>query len=197
MQDGQNLFDPATAFAGQDWEADRIADELIDRDEIRPLIIAGVWHAGIGRIEEYTEGVDRYLERLLRQVKPFVDSTWPTDCSAAIGGSSLGGLVSMHAGLRYPRTFRKLAVMSPSVWWNDRAIVRMAQAYRSPRRPQIWLDSGTDESPDTIPDLQLLRDALLEKEWGERLVYREYLGADHSERAWRDRFPDVLRWLFP
>lgn len=196
MQDGQNLFDPATAFAGQDWEADAIADGLIERGELRPLIIAGVHHAGIGRIEEYTEGAS-YLDRLVREVKPMVDRTYRTDRTAAIGGSSLGGLVSMRAGLQYPRIFRKLAVMSPSVWWDERSIVRMVKDYRSTLRAKIWLDAGTDEGPETIPDARLLRDALLEKGWGDRLAYREVAGGDHSERAWRARFGEVLRWLFP
>jgi hypothetical protein len=73
----------------------------------------------------------------------------------------------------------------------------MTKAYRSPLRAQVWLDAGTEEGPDTIPDLRLLRDALLEKGWGDRLHYLEVPGANHSERAWRARFGDVLRWLFP
>jgi predicted alpha/beta superfamily hydrolase len=196
MQDGQNLFDPDTAFAGQAWDADAIADDLIDRGELKPLIIAGIYHSGVTRIEEYTEG-RRYLDHLVRNVKPFVERTYRTDRTAAIGGSSLGGLVSIRAGLEYPRIFRKLAALSPSVWWDDRSIVRMVNAYRSTLRAKIWLDAGTDEGPDTIPDLRLLRDALLAKNWGENLQYHEVPGADHSERAWRARLGDVLRYLFP
>jgi predicted alpha/beta superfamily hydrolase len=154
-----------------------------------------VYHAGIGRIEEYTEG-ERYLDRLVRKVKPLIDRTYQTGRSAAIGGSSLGGLVSMRAGLRHPRIFTRLAVISPSIWWDDRSIVKMVKAYRSPARPKIWLDAGTAEGPETIPDLRLLRDALLEKNWAGSLAYHEFEGADHSERAWRQRFGKVLRWLF-
>jgi enterochelin esterase-like enzyme len=196
LQDGQNLFDPSTAFAGQDWEADAAADQAIEQGAIQPLIIVGVHHAGLGRIEQYTEG-ERYLDRLVHEWKPFIDRTYRTARTTAVGGSSLGGLVALRAGLTYPRIFRKVAALSPSVWWDDRSIVRLVKGYRSKLRPDIWLDTGTEEDPASVPDLRILRDALLAKGWAHHLEYREVEGAGHDELAWRQRFGDVLRWMFP
>ncbi len=215
MQDGQNLFDPATAFFGQEWRADITADELTERGEIEPVIIVGVYNAGVRRMSEYTPTrdkrlrkggkADRYAEMLARELKPFIDHEYRTRKAAryaAVGGSSLGGLVSLVAGLQYPRVFGALAVISPSVWWDQRAILSLVREYRELVRPRIWLDIGTNEGsmPQAIvEDARLLRDALIENGWqpGEGLSYREYHGADHSERAWGSRFGELLAFLFP
>lgn len=198
MQDGQNLFDPATAFAGRDWQVGQTADALIHAGAIEPLIIVGIYHAGERRIWEFTHPA-RYADLLVRVWKPFIDRTYRTDGTAAFGGSSLGGLVTLSAGLLYPQVFRKLAALSPSVWWNDRAIVKSVHVYRSPLRARLWLDSGTAESehPDKVmEDLRALREALTARKWPE-LHYAEIEGAPHSEQAWGSRFGDVLRYLFP
>src|SRR6266851_4715238 len=60
LQDGQNLFDPSTAFLGQEWFVDETADALIDSGEIEPLIIVGIYNAGERRAEEYTRQRQRY-----------------------------------------------------------------------------------------------------------------------------------------
>ena len=92
--------------------------------------------------------------------------------------------------------------MSPSVWWDNRAIVKMAESYRSTVRPRMWLDAGTEEGDaphETIADLRLLREALVAKGWrdGVDLAYCEVHGAGHNEGAWAWRLADVLRYLYP
>lgn len=215
LQDGQNLFDPATAFAGQDWRADVTADDLIRRGVIEPTILVGLYNTGVRRISEYTPTRDphrrkggkgdRYAMMLAREVKPFIDSAFRTRRSAAhtgVGGSSLGGLVSLEAGLLYPRVFGKLAVLSPSVWWDQQSILKMIEGCRLTARPRIWLDAGTAEgeaSEHVIADLRRLRDALVERGWreGADLRYWEVPGAGHDESAWAARFGLVLEYLFP
>lgn len=215
LQDGQNLFDPATSFGGQDWNVDFTADDMITRGEIEPLLIVGIYNAGPRRISEYTPTRDRklrkggkagsYAEMLARDLKPFIDHEYRTRKPAAqtaVGGSSLGGLVSLVAGLEYPRVFGKLAVVSPSVWWDSRVIVNMVRAKASRTRQRIWLDSGTLEGDDpqkTLEDVRALRDALVEKGWreGDDLKYSEIEGAAHNEAAWAARFGAVLLYLFP
>jgi predicted alpha/beta superfamily hydrolase len=214
LQDGQNLFDPATAFAGQDWQADMIADDLIASGEIEPILMVGVYNTGVRRVSEYTptrepgrgkggKG-DRYAQMLARELKPFIEQEYRAKKSAvdtAVGGSSLGALVSLEAGLLYPRVFGKLAVMSPSVWWDQRSILEMVRLYKAPVRPRIWLDTGTEEGEfpqQVVADTRLLRDSLKEKGWreGVDLSYVEIAGAAHNERAWGARLGGVLRYLF-
>jgi predicted alpha/beta superfamily hydrolase len=215
LQDGQNLFDPATAFAGQDWQADMIADQMVLRQEIEPPIIVGIYNTGAKRMSEYAPTrdrrhrkggkADRYAEMLAREVKPFIDHEYRTLKPAkhtAVGGSSLGALVTLVAGLQYPRVFGELAVMSPSVWWDQRSILRWVDSYHHSVRPRIWVDVGTAEGSDPeqiVEDTRLLRDALCIKGWsvGNDLSYHEVQGADHSERAWSARFGAVLAFLFP
>jgi predicted alpha/beta superfamily hydrolase len=215
LQDGQNLFDPATAFGGQDWRADQTADELIERGAIEPLILVGIYNTGVRRLSEYTPTrcarrrkggkADRYAEMLAREIKPLIDHEYRTRKGAAssgVGGSSLGALASLVAGLKYPRVFGKLAVMSPSVWWDGRAILNLVSAYDSRVRPRIWLDAGTAEGDwagQTVRDLKLLRDALLERGWRQSIDLKceEVCGAAHNEQAWGARFGGVLEYLFP
>lgn len=213
LQDGQNLFDPATAFGGQDWRADMTADWLIREGSIEPLILVGIYNTGVRRISEYTPTrdrrrrkggkADRYALMLARELKPFIDREYRTRRPASdtgVGGSSLGGLASLETGLLYPRVFGKLAVLSPSVWWDDRSILQMVRLCDLPSKPRIWLDAGTEEGdPSVISDLRTLRQELLEKGWREGidLRYSEVPGAGHNEYAWGARLGEVLKYLFP
>jgi predicted alpha/beta superfamily hydrolase len=215
LQDGQNLFDPATAFGGQDWRADVTSDDLILRGVIEPLIVVGIYNTGVRRISEYTPTKDprrrkggkgdRYARMITQELKPFIDREYRTRRSAAhtgVGGSSLGGLVSLETGLLYPRVFGRLAILSPSVWWDNRSILDIVRAYKFEPRARIWLDSGTNEGdvPQAgIADLRLLCDALTEKGWreGVDLCCTVVPGAGHNEQAWGARFGHVLQYLFP
>ena len=142
MQDGQNLFDPETSFIkGNYWRMGETADALIEDDVIEPLIIVGIYNTGDRRIDEYTPVEDRrlgggqadaYGRMLVEELKPFIDAQYRTLQGAeycGMGGSSLGGLVTLYLGLRYPTVFSRLAVMSPSVWWRNRAILRTVASH--------------------------------------------------------------------
>jgi predicted alpha/beta superfamily hydrolase len=211
LHDGQNVFDRATAFADE-WQVDETATALIKRGDVAPLIVVGVYNGGEARIDEYTPTTDEkhggggrvalHGRMLVEEVKRFVDETYrtlPGAASTAIGGSSLGGLATLYTGLSYPTVFGMLAVHSPSVWWDDRAILREIDAL--PGRPpaRIWLDAGTAEGPSVIPDVRALRDALARKGWqvGRDLAYTEVRGAGHNERAWAARVAPMLHYLFP
>jgi len=209
MQDGQNLFEPERAFVpGQHWRLAEAADSAIDKRTSAPMIIVGVDHAGAARIDEYTPTrdvkrkaggkADAYGRMLLDELKPLIDARYRTIANdAAIGGSSLGGLVSLHLGLRHADVFRAVAAMSPSVWWDDRAIVREVDAFSGPR-PRIWLDIGGREGAEALRDARALRDRLRAHGWGEdKLRYFEDRRGDHSERAWARRVRMMLEFLFP
>jgi predicted alpha/beta superfamily hydrolase len=208
MHDGQNLFDPATGFAGQEWRLDETAEQLIAAGKIQPLIIVGIYNTGGQRTREYTSGMGdsppTYARLIVEELKPFIDSRYRTlqgPQNTGLGGSSLGGLVSMAIGLQYPNVFGKLAILSPSVWWNDRVILHELERYGDKARPKIWLDIGTAEGNNpqkTVEDARALRDGLVAKGWklDSDLRYFEAEGAAHNERAWSQRIGTALEFLF-
>ena len=212
MHDGQNLFDPETAFRkGRHWRVGETAGELIAGGRIEPLVIVGINNTGQRRLQEYTPtrdprlgggGASDYGRMIVEELKPYIDEnyrTLPDGANTAIGGSSLGGLVTLYLGLTYPRVFSKLAVLSPSVWWDRRAILRLVRQTRAKPPLRIWVDMGTAEGRRGLEDARLLKAALVGAGWeiGRDLHYAEYEGATHSEEAWAARVGPVLEWLFP
>jgi predicted alpha/beta superfamily hydrolase len=182
-QDGQNVFDAATAFAGVEWGMDETAQRLIRKNLIEPLIIVAVANTGEDRIHEYapTTGpifataleekrsrglAKKYGQFLIEELKPYIDQEYRTKREAeytGLGGSSMGGLLALSLGLWFPDFFRRLMVMSPAVWWDDEAIVRMIEGLDSKPPLKIWLDTGTNETG--WERARKLRDRLVEKGW--------------------------------
>jgi predicted alpha/beta superfamily hydrolase len=219
LHDGQNIFDGATAFIpGQEWKVDETAEALINAGKIEPLIIVGIYNAGQERINEYTPVADEkyklggradlYGQMLVRELKPFIDARYRTRRDAAhtgLGGSSLGGLVSLYLALKEPSVFGRVAVVSPSVWFANKHIVHYVSALAKKPRVRIWLDTGTREggtvaeAEQTVNDARLLREVLVRKGWrlGKDLNYFEAAGAEHNERAWAARVASILTFLFP
>jgi predicted alpha/beta superfamily hydrolase len=145
---------------------------------------------------------NRYAKFLLEEVRPFLLSNYRVLGGAentGIGGSSLGGLVSLYLGLRLPHVFGKIAALSPSVWWNQRVILRFADAAPVDPLPRIWLDIGTREGERIVEDVERFRDILLGKGWrrGRDLHYQRVEGAEHNEAAWAQRVAPFLQFLFP
>jgi predicted alpha/beta superfamily hydrolase len=105
----------------------------------------------------------------------------------------------VYLGFTYPEVFGKLAVLSPSVWWDNQAIVKMIARTQVKPQLRIWLSMGTDESKTGVRDANLLHTALVAKGWkeGEDLHYEVIPGAKHEEAAWAERVDHVLRYLFP
>jgi predicted alpha/beta superfamily hydrolase len=217
LHDGQNVFDAATAFAGVEWGVDETAERLIQRKLIEPLIIVAVANLGDERIHEYapTRGVidakakrkrrskglaREYGHFLMDELKPYIDRKYRTKREAeftGLGGSSLGALVTLAIGILYPHVFRRLIVMSPSIWWDDFAIYRLVDSIEEKAPLKIWLDTGTAEPG--WEQARELRSRLVEKGWRlfNDLQYLEAKGADHSEAAWAARVDPALRFLFP
>jgi len=208
MHDGQNLMDATTANSGE-WRVDETAEQLIQAGTVEPVIIVGVSNTP-DRIAEYTYkadpqhgggNADAYGRFLVEELKPLIDAryrTRPGPGDTGLAGSSLGGLVSLYLGMKYPGTFTRLGVISPSVWWADKDILKKVQALDTKPPLRLWVDMGTNESPNGISDARDLRQALEFKGWGPGdLKYVEVEGAGHNEPAWAARFGDVLRYLFP
>lgn len=212
LHDGQNLFDPRTSYqTGHTWRAGETADRTARESSAQELILVGIANTGFRRMAEYTptrsfrmgggEGPD-YGLLLTKELKPFIDRTYrtePTRASTGLGGSSLGGLISLFLGLMHPDTFGNLAVLSPSIWWDHRSILPFVQQADIAPPPRIWLDIGTGEGARHVRDTEQLFRMLAARGWtpGKNLQLDIVPDALHNEDAWAARFDQVLRFLFP
>jgi predicted alpha/beta superfamily hydrolase len=137
---------------------------------------------------------------LISTLKPFIDKNFRTRSDAeftALGGSSLGGLITLHLGLLYPDVFGQLLVLSPSVWWDDRVILKTVQNLSKPTHQDIRLYVGTGESEGTVKNVRELEHVLKAKGWANnRLEYVEVPDAGHNERAWSAQAAAMLRFIF-
>ncbi len=217
LHDGQNLFDGRTSYLPDcTWKLHTTADRLTREGLIEPLILVGINNTGLRRMAEYTPTPDirhrggdgdRYGRLLVEELKPCIDREFRTLGDApntGLGGSSLGGLISLYLGFTYPEVFSKLAVLSPSVWWDNRAILRTVSTGRVRPDLRIWLDMGTAEGLRHLRDTDLLHRRLLDRGWRDGpdgtnpdLRYVRVANGIHNEDAWARRFDRVLRFLFP
>ncbi len=215
MHDGQNLFDPALAAFGAAWEVDEVVDDLSARGRIRPWIVVGIGNTG-ERIDEYTPDADpdfgggrgeAYGRLVVERIKPAIDARYRTLCGAnntALAGSSLGGLISLDMFQRHPGVFGRVAAVSPSLWWNDRSMLRRLEQSAPALPARLWLDGGSAEGEQTpggattvIRDAARARDRALALggEFGREVGYLEVIGAPHNEGAWAARLPSILGFL--
>ena len=216
LNDGQNLFDRATAFGGVEWQVDETADRLIREKQIPPLIIVGIDHAQKDRIREFLayrtmnppvlrpQG-KRYPEFLLNEVMPFLYHRYRIARgpeNTGLGGSSLGAIVSLYTAIARPGIFGRLLLESPSLFVCNRRMLKYSHAFRQwPER--IFLAMGTKEAGREDKDKQVVEDArelerILRREGlrDDRLRVKIDEGAIHSEREWAKRFPEALTFLF-
>lgn len=214
LHDGQNLFDGRTSFVpGRTWQVREQADAAIEAGEVEPLVIVGIYNTGERRLAEYTHDenqkmgggeADCYGLMITRELMPWIASQYRVRrdrATTGIGGSSLGGLVSLFLGLRHPEHFGKLAVLSPSVWWNQKSIVGYLNEH-APQlwdRPRIWLDVGDQEGAKTARDVELLARRLTANGWrlDDTLHFEKIHGGTHDEASWATRVRPMLRFLFP
>jgi predicted alpha/beta superfamily hydrolase len=205
MQDGQNLFDHHLSFSGA-WGANDAADAAARLGY--PLIIVGVSNIGESRINEYSPFVDpdvggghadRYLAFLLDQVKTRIDGDFRTLAdrdNTVIGGSSMGGLLSLYAFFRHPDVFGAASVQSPALWFAGGAMFDYVKAARwHPGR--IYLDVGRREGDATLQNARRIRRQLLSKGYvhDRTLKWVEDWRGNHHEFAWGRRLKKALPFL--
>lgn len=216
LNDGQNLFDPATAFAGVEWQVDETADRLIREGKIAPLIIVGIDNATVDRIKEFLpyrsfsppvlrpQG-KRYPDFLMNEVMPFVYERYRIARgpeNTGLGGSSLGALISLYTAIDRPGIFGRLLLESPSLFVSNRRILKYSRYFRQwPEKIAIGVgtrEAGReDKDRQVVEDVRELQRLLQHARLGhDRLRVRIDVGAGHNEAEWGKRFPEALSFLF-
>lgn len=199
MQDGQNLFDPATSYGGVPWLAADAAESLADSG--REPIIVGIYHGGRRRIREYNPFADwrrgrgtAYARFVAETVKPLIDAafrTLPDREHTAIVGSSMGGLISLYTFFLHGNVFGRCGAMSPSLWVANGAMLQVC-ASQGLVDGRIYVDNGSEEP--SAWRLAVLLDQMGYAA-GRTLHYVEGKGDGHTEAAWARRLPAALRFL--
>ncbi|QRN84018.1 alpha/beta hydrolase [Chloroflexota bacterium] len=223
MHDGQNLFDPSLAFGGVDWSVDEVISSLIDANRIPPVIVVGIWNtadrweeympqkpmeqSSIIRthFREYSSGdpiSDHYLNFLVDELKPFIDSTYPSlndRQHTFIMGSSMGALVSLYALETYPLVFGGAACISTHWLAGMSPLVdSLGENLPTPGKHRFYFDYGTLTLDEGYEPYQQRMDEHLEnagysrgKDW---LTYK-FEGAAHDEYSWKKRLYIPLEFL--
>lgn len=202
MQDGQNLFDHATASFGE-WGVDEALDTL--EQQAGEMIVVAVDHGGEKRINEYSpfdmeeygkaEG-DAYVDFIVQTLMPYINNHYRTKKNArftAVAGSSMGGLISFYAALKYPNVFGAAGVFSPAFW-----IAPQVKEYAAKRackaKGHFYFYAGGQESGSMVPDVLSVLETL-NKCNKAKLKSRIHAEGKHSEETWRQEFPTFYRWL--
>jgi predicted alpha/beta superfamily hydrolase len=216
LNDGQNLFDRATAYSGVEWHVDETADRLIRGRVVPPMIMVGIDNAQKDRPKEYLSYRSlnppqlrpqgkRYPDFLINEVMPFLYERYRIGRgteNTGLGGSSLGAIISLYTVMDRPGVFGRLLLESPSLFISNRQLLKHSLEVRQwPER--IFLAIGTRESgreerdKEIVDDVRELGGILRRAGLGEdRLLMKIDEGATHSEGDWARRFPEALRFLF-
>lgn len=203
MHDGQNLFNEQTAPFGE-WGVDEAMDSL-QKATGKEMIVVGIDHGGDKRLSEYNpyfeknkgEG-DKYIDFLVRTLKPYIDQKFRTKKDAAntfTAGSSMGGLISLYAVLKYPNVFGAAGVFSPAFWTAPQLYNDVDKTDWGGNRPRFFFYAGGKESTTMVSDMNRMI-AIIEKKKGNvnTTTVVNPLGL-HNEPTWRKQFPNFYRWL--
>ena len=224
MHDGQNCFDPSTAFLGREWHADEVADTLLMRGEMPPVIIVAISNTP-ERVADYTPDTDpqatrgdnkpqgpgvacgsvsgpggegaRYLDWIAKELKPFIDANYRTRRgpeSTGMLGSSLGGIISLAAAERHPEVFGCVAAVSPSLWWNSGSVIERWKT-KPPEIRRLWIDMGDQERAGLTDELRRFEKAV-QSAYGPRMHAEVVPGGRHDEPSWSARLGRILTFLF-
>ncbi len=200
MHDGQNVFDDATSFSGE-WGV----DEFLDTTRSKQSIVVAIDHGGQKRINEYCpfdmerfgkgEG-DAYVDFLVKTLKPFIDKKYRTckdSKSTFIAGSSMGGLISLYAILKYPKVFGGAGVFSPAFWVAP-AIFDCIQKNGEDVKGKIYFYAGKQEGENMVPDMLKAFEGMakVSKSKMESVIRDE---GKHNEPTWRKEFPLFYNWI--
>lgn len=207
LQDGQNLFNPSAPFG--DWAIDKSMAKLAEKG-LKDIIIIAIDHGEEERIVEYLpyyhprfgEGKGNfYIQFMIQKLIPYINGHYRTLSDfhhTGIGGSSMGGLISLYAGLSNPGVFGKMMIFSPSLWVS-KLIFNHTKSFEPLQESKIYLYAGGQESKEHLPNAKKL-EAIVRKKMveGHNIDFHFSVNkiGNHSEEHWREEFPKAIKWLF-
>jgi alpha-glucosidase (family GH31 glycosyl hydrolase)/S-formylglutathione hydrolase FrmB len=214
MHDGQNLFDTETSFSGE-WSVDETLNKLYEEQNLK-LIVVGIDNGGSKRLDEYSpwknekygggEG-DAYLDFIVKKLKPYIDANYKTltdKKNTAIIGSSMGGLISHYAALKFPTVFGKIGVYSPAFWFAPE-IVNFSKMHKHLEDTKMYFLAGEKEGSNvafneisqTVKDMNKVVHILKQKGFpSNNLTVKVVPNGKHNEALWRNNFEETIVWLF-
>ena len=222
IHDGQNAFFDEEAYCGVSWgfpdyvrshgpELIMVAIPCNEEPWMRESEY-GVWRTDrpITILETGAPGPglggegDAYVRFLKDELKPWIDSTFPTDPEdTAMVGSSAGGNITFYAAMRYPEVFRKCAALSCAFWYYPMQYLKLVREADLSPLQVLYMDRGTDEgNGDPFVnnlynyDMDMIHGALMEKEHSDRVRFAVYEGANHNEAQWRKRVPVFMELFY-
>lgn len=196
MQDGQNLFFPDEAFAGETWKIQDTFNVLGSMNLVRKTIVVGI-HP-LDRMRDYTaDGCEAYGRFLVEEAKPWIDAhyrTMPGPRETAVLGSSLGGVVSLYLGWEFPEVFGSVGCLSSTFGYRDDLARRVATEAK--RDLRIYLDSGWPG--DNYEVTRGMRNALVRRGYrpGRDLLYLAFPQGRHEEQSWAARAHIPFQFFF-
>ena len=207
MHDGQNVFDAKTSYAGE-WGVDECLDTL-EKKTGKGFIVVAIDNGNDKRISEYTawknskygggEGA-QYIDFMVKTLKPYIDKNYRTLSNkenTAMIGSSLGGLISVYAAIRYPKVYGKIGNFSPAYWINMDSLKSYIKATKYPISFRIYTFAGKKESTTITTEIfsieEILKQAGLKSSQIKTTIYDD---GEHREWFWRREFPKAVEWLF-
>ncbi|WP_366183428.1 alpha/beta hydrolase-fold protein [Flavobacterium ovatum] len=205
LQDAQNLFHENAPYGN--WEIDKKLAVMAEY-QIGRIIIVAVEHADDDRLKEYTVGKTilgkgegkKYIRFLTETLKPYIDENFRTLTdrrNTGIGGSSMGGLISIFSGLRNPEIFGKLMIFSPSLWVVPQ--LKIDVDVENTDDTKIYLYAGVEESDNMVEHVKKFKERLLHSEFVKNKMKINLsinkLG-EHNATYWSDEFPKAIEWLF-
>ena len=208
LQDAQNLFNEGSAFGN--WEIDQKMSILAEYGRGDVIIIA-IENGSEDRIKEYvldhnsiTENAEgkKYLRFLADTLKPYVDSVYRTKPErefTGIGGSSLGGLISIYSGFLYPEVYSKLMIFSPSLWINPENNFPQMN-FKNPYDIKVYMYGGEMEGSQMTERIGLFEKTMegWEDSHSLQFEFKVSINPDgkHQEFFWSQEFPRAVEWLF-
>lgn len=206
MHDGQNVFDLARSNAGE-WEVDETLNKLSIEKDFNVIVVA-IDNGNDNRLSEYSpwsnpkyaigEG-DAYLDFLVNTLKPEIDKKYRTKKSAtntAIMGSSMGGLISHYAALKYPNVFGKVGVFSPAFWYSNESF-EFSEKHANLKNTKMYFLVGDNESGGMVEDVEKMVNIMKENDFLENNIYTKIVPkGTHSETFWKSEFESAILWLF-